>query len=604
MNITLIGNPNVGKSTIFNLLTGLHQHTGNWPGKTVEHLSGEFKYKGKEYNITDLPGTYSYFGKSQDEIIAADYVKNHSDDLTIVVCDATAVERGLILALQTMDICKNVIICINLMDEAFRKGIAVNTQLLKSRLKIPIIETSSKDKSSKKRILEEIHNFALTQKETKPLENSIFYVEKAEEICHGAITLLAVDPNEKDRKIDSILLGKYTSIPIMLAVLGFIFYLTITFASYPSELLSDIFDKMLKFLREVSSDLGVPETVKSVIIDGMLKVLFWVVAVMLPPMAIFFPLFTLLEDFGYLPRVAYNLDTPFKKCGTCGKQSLTMCMGLGCNCAGVTGCRIIQSPKEKLIAIITNALTPCNGKFPTIFALITMFFVVESSKLPSVIIFTVVILMSVCSTMLTSKLLSKFVFKNESESFHMELPPYRKPKIHKVLGNSVMNKILFVLSRAVCVAAPAGIIIWILSNVDIADKSILLHLTDFLDPVGKFIGLDGTILTGFILGLPANEIVIPIILMGYLAKDTLIDYSSLSELKTLLIDNGWTTLTAICTLIFTLFHWPCSTALLTIKKETASLKWTAVSMIIPSVIGFIMCFIVNSIFKLICYAIN
>lgn len=606
VNISLIGNPNVGKSTIFNKLTGLHQHTGNWPGKTVEILSGEFKYKGQKYLITDLPGTYSYFAASQDEIIAGEYIKAHNNDLTIVVCDATAVERGLILALQTMDICHNVILCINLIDEAVRKGIAVNTQLLEKRLNIPVIETSSKDKTGKKRLLELIHNTKREDTLPKELKDTAYYVEKAEEICHGAITLLSADPNLKDRKIDSLLLGKYTAVPIMLLMLCIIFYLTVSFASYPSEWLSQFFDKILDFVRDFLSDSPLPLWINSIITEGLLTVLFWVVSVMLPPMVIFFPLFAILEDFGYLPRVAFLLDDKFRKCGSCGKQALSMCMGLGCTCAGVTGCRIIQTKKERLIATVTNSLTPCNGKFPTIFAMITMFFIAGEnfigSKVIGSLIFCFIIVISVTFSFISSKFISKYILKHESSSFYMELPPYRKPKISKIISNSVLNKILFILSRAICVAAPAGVIIWILTHITVGDKNILLHITDFLDPIGKLMGLDGTILTGFILGFPANEIVIPIILMGYCAEETLVEYSTLAELKNLLTENGWTWMTAVNMLIFTVFHWPCSTAVLTIKKETASLKWTAISILLPSVIGFLLCFVLNCIFKLICFA--
>lgn len=605
MNLTLVGNPNVGKSTVFNKLTGLHQHTGNWPGKTVEFACGTFRFKDKNYLITDLPGTYSFTPASEDEKIAGEYIKEHTDNCTIIVCDATALERSLILALQTMEICKKAVICVNLMDEALRKGIAINLNLLHSRLGVPVVGTSIKDKKSKIKLLEAVEK-ATKNKEPNNNDYSdkdiFYYVEKAEEICHGVVTLVSYDPYKKDRKIDSFLLGKYTALPCMLIMLAVLFYITLSLSSYPSEFLSDLFDKGLMFLRESNFFKAMPPTLSQVIIDGMLTVLSWVIAVMLPPMAIFFPLFSLLEDLGYLPRAAFLLDNSFKKCGTCGKQALTMCMGLGCNCAGVSGCRIIQSKRERLTAIITNTFTPCNGRFPTLIAIITMFFIsgtgIFGGRISAAAIFVGLLVLSVLMTFLVSKILSVTLLKGEPSSFAMELPPYRKPKVGSLIVRSVFDRTIFVLARAAAVAAPAGIVIWLLSHIIIGDKSIFLHMTDFLDPVGKIMGLDGTILTGFILGVPANEIVMPIIMMGYTARDTLSNYETLDSLKTLLTDNGWTWTTAASMLLFNLFHWPCSTAVLTIKKETADLKWTAASVIIPTITGFIMCCIFNFAVKI------
>lgn len=606
-NITLVGNPNVGKSTVFNMLTGLHQHTGNWPGKTVQYASGAFNYKGKNYFITDLPGTYSFTPASEDERIAGEYIKEHTDNCTVIVCDATALERSLILALQTMEICKKTIICVNLMDEAMRKGIALNLNLLQNRLGVPVVGTSINDKKSKYKLLEAIEKISENKKEQEKSElkkDTFYYVEKAEEICHGVVTLISYDPYQKDRKIDSVLLGKYTALPCMLIMLAVLFYITLSLSSYPSEFLSDLFDKGLLFLRESRFFNALPPTLSQLIIDGMLTVLAWVIAVMLPPMAIFFPLFSLLEDLGYLPRAAFLLDNSFKKCGTCGKQALTMCMGLGCNCAGISGCRIIQSRRERLTAIITNTFTPCNGRFPTLIAVITMFFISGSGifggKITASAIFVLLLILSVLMTFSVSKILSITLLKGEPSSFAMELPPYRKPKVGRLIVRSVLDRTIFVLARAAAVAAPAGIIIWLLSHITVGDKSIFLHITDFLDPVGKIMGLDGTILTGFILGIPANEIVMPIIMMGYTAHDTLSNYETLDSLKTLLTDNGWTAATAASMLLFNLFHWPCSTAILTIKKETANLKWTAASVIIPTIAGVITCCIFNFAVKILC----
>lgn len=390
----------------------------------------------------------------------------------------------------------------------------------------------------------------------------------------------------------------------MLIMLAVLFYITLSLSSYPSNFLSNLFGELLEALRNSKLFGILPEYISQIIIDGMLTVLSWVVAVMLPPMAIFFPLFSLLEDLGYLPRAAFMLDNSFKKCGTCGKQALTMCMGLGCNCTGISGCRIIQSKRERLNAILTNTFTPCNGRFPTLIAIITMFFISGTNKLSGKFaasaVFVSILILCVLMTFLVSKILSVTLLKGESSSFAMELPPYRKPKVGSLIIRSVLDRTIFVLARAAAVAAPAGIIIWLLSHIIIGEKSIFLHITDFLNPVGKIMGLDGTILTGFILGVPANEIVMPIIMMGYTARDTLSDYDTLDELKNLLVDNGWTWSTAVSMLLFNLFHWPCSTAVLTVKKETAALKWTAASVVIPTIAGFALCCIFNFAVKILC----
>ena len=339
------------------------------------------------------------------------------------------------------------------------------------------------------------------------------------------------------------------------------------------------------------------------LINGMYKVLAWVVAVMLPPMAIFFPLFTLLEDLGVLPRIAFNLDGIFKKCHACGKQALTMCMGFGCNACGVTGCRIIDSPRERLIAILTNNFIPCNGRFPTLISIITMFFVGVNAgafgSIKGVLILLALIIFGILMTFLVSKLLSKTVLKGKPTSFILELPPYRKPQIGKVIVRSILDRTLFVLGRAICVAAPAGILIWCLTNFDVSGIPVINHITTFLDPFAQVIGLDGVILTAFILGFPANEIVMPIILMLYMSTGELVEMENLISLKEILITNGWTTITAICVMLFSILHWPCSTTCLTIKKETGSWKWTLAGFALPTLIGIVVCFVVNMIGSLV-----
>ena len=379
----------------------------------------------------------------------------------------------------------------------------------------------------------------------------------------------------------------------MLLMLLLIFWITITGANYPSQILSDILFKGQDKLTELFHWLNAPEWLHGVLVLGIYRVLAWVVSVMLPPMAIFFPLFTLLEDSGYLPRVAYNLDRPFKRCNACGKQSLTMCMGFGCNAAGIVGCRIIDSPRERLLAILTNNFVPCNGRFPTIISILTMFFVGFSGgagpSLLSAALLTAVILLGIAVTFGVTKLLSKTLLKGVPSSYTLELPPYRKPQILKVLVRSIFDRTLFVLGRAAAVAVPAGLIIWLMANVTVNDVTLLSHCAAFLDPFARFLGMDGIILMAFILGLPANEIVVPIIIMGYMAQGSIIEFDDLEQMRQLFADNGWNFITAVCVMLFSLMHWPCSTTLITIKKETGSLKWTVIAALIPTVVGMAAC---------------
>ena len=543
--IGLIGNPNVGKSTVFNALTGLKQHTGNWTGKTVTNAVGKYEYEGKEYELVDLPGTYSLISHSAEEEVTRDFVLERNYDLIVVVCDAVCLERNLNLVLQVKTITSNVLVCVNLLDEARKKKISVNLENLSKELKLPVVGISARNEEGLELLIEEIAN-NITEKslkveanETEEIENNgetliketntyeqlvktKKYIEqlitmetekniikKAEKIAKKVVKFEKDNYASKDRKIDKILTNKITGIPIMILMLGVILWLTIEGANYPSQFLFDLLfsigDKIEKFLINFNLPLGLVD----VLINGMYKVLAWVVAVMLPPMAIFFPLFTLLEDLGVLPRIAFNLDGIFKKCCACGKQALTMCMGFGCNACGVTGCRIIDSPRERLIAILTNNFIPCNGRFPTLISIITMFFVGVNigvfDSIKGVLILLILIVFGIFMTFVISKLLSKTILKGKTSSFILELPPYRKPQIGKVIVRSIMDRTLFVLGRAVSVAAPAGILIWCLTNFEINNISLITYMTNFLNPFAQIIGLDGVILTAFILGFPANE---------------------------------------------------------------------------------------------------
>ncbi len=396
-------------------------------------------------------------------------------------------------------------------------------------------------------------------------------------------------------KVDRIVISRLFGYPIMLLLLGMIFWITIVGANYPSNLLARILFTFQDVLTQWFLVLGAPDWLHGFLVLGMYRTLAWVVSVMLPPMAIFFPLFTLLEDLGYLSRVAFNLDNAFKKVKACGKQCLTMCMGFGCNAAGVVSARIIDSPRERLLAILTNNFVPCNGRFPTLIAISSIFIAGTAALTQSFIAAGAVILtvlLGIVVTLVVSWGLSLTLLKGQPSSMILELPPYRRPKIGAVIYRSMLDRTLFVLRRAVIIAAPAGAITWVLANVYIGEMSILLHMVAFLDPLARAIGLDGFILLAFILGMPANEIVIPVLLMSYLATGQLTDFTSLAELKTVLVANGWTWLTAINTMLFTLLHWPCGTTLLSIYKETGSKKWTLMGFLLPTVIAFVVCFIV------------
>lgn len=687
-SVALAGNPNVGKSTIFNALTGMHQHTGNWPGKTVENASGICNYKNKNFQFIDLPGTYSLMSHSEEEEIARNFICFNNFNALLIVVDATCLERNLNLVYQALEITPNVVLCINLLDEAKRKGIEVNIDLLSERLGIPVVGTVAKNKKTLKKLMQEIENvctkkiinspmkinYGVAIEESieilEPLINkkltnvhkylsrwiSIKLIEGDEKILSSIEQNLNIDFNSSDilyalsrvysrlkksnitkenfndkivseiffnaemlaksvclynkenyksidRKADKILTSKKFGIPIMILFLGLIFWLTIVGANYPSELLSSFFEYIQSKIIIFFNYINLPTWLTSLLIDGIYSTLTCVIAVMLPPMAIFFPLFTILEDLGYLPRIAFNLDKFFKKACASGKQALTMCMGFGCNAAGVVGTKIIDSPREKLIAILTNCFVPCNGRFPFLITIATIFFDglvggFASSAIATLVVLFVIIL-GVLMTLLVSKILSKTILKGMPSSFTLELPPYRKPKILEVIVRSIFDKTIFVLGRAISIAAPAGLVIWLFANIQINDISILTYVANFFDPFGKLLGLDGYIITAFILGLPANEIVLPIILMSYAKTGTLLHLENINDISQILFNNGWTILTAVNVMLLSLLHFPCGTTLMTIKKETGSIKYTVLSFIIPTICGIVLCMVTTAIWNIV-----
>ena len=420
---------------------------------------------------------------------------------------------------------------------------------------------------------------------------------EAEKITRDVVTKNSGKKVDLDKKLDDILTSKYTGFPIMFVLLGIIFWITIVGSNLPSEMLSNLFFGMEKHLTNWFMYVNAPQWLHGILVLGIYRTLAWVISVMLPPMAIFFPLFTFLEDLGYLPRVAFNLDKLFKKAGTHGKQSLTMSMGFGCNAAGIIACRIIESPRERLIAMITNNFVPCNGRFPTLIALSTIFLsglvAAQFSNLAASLLVSVLVLISIIVTLAVSWLLSKTWLKGVPSSFTLELPPYRKPQFGRILYTSIIDRTIFVLGRAIAIAAPAGIIIWFLANINIGGDSILNHSAAFLQPFANLIGLDGFILMAFILGFPANEIVLPILIMSYMSEGAMLELDSIQAMKELFVNNGWTWLTTLNFMLFTLFHFPCGTTLWTIKKECGSNKWTLLSAIIPTAVGVIILFIIT-----------
>lgn len=660
--VSLVGNPNVGKSTIFNLLTSSKEHTGNWTGKTVDTAFSKYNYNDENFILVDLPGTYSLTPNSKEEEVTRDFIAFYNPLVTVVVIDATNIERNLLLVLQTMEVTNNIILCINLMDEAEKRNIKIDIDLLKKELNIPIIPVCATNNSGIDNLKMEIYKMSYKKiispkkiRYNNEIETSIINIEnklnqlfkynnrwlsiklltdnniiksiskylnydieldnnliktinneisKHENINKDItkklileseriyIKCVSINNEIKISKLDKILTSKLTGIPLMILMFGFIFWLTISGANVPSEILSNILFGLEEYIYNFLKILHIPNMIIDPLIFGIYRTLSWVISVMLPPMAIFFPLFTLLEDSGYLPRLAFNMDKLFNKACTNGKQSLTMCMGFGCNACGVMSSRIINSKNERLIAILTNNFVPCNGRFPTLITLITIFF--TASTISSTLILLSLIILSVITTLLVSKLLSKTIIKGKSSPFILELPPFRKPQIKNIIVNSIFDRTLHVLIKAIIVSAPMGLVIWILSNTYLQGISLLQHIAMFFDPFARHFGMDGVILFSFILGFPANEIVIPIMIMTYMSESSLTSLD-ISSLKVLLLENGWTIKTAICTMIFSLMHFPCGTTSLIIKKETNSINWMIVGIILPTLIGLTLCFIINLI---------
>ena len=704
--IALAGNPNVGKSTVFNELTGLRQHTGNWPGKTVVRAEGAFVHEGKRAKVVDLPGTYSLLAGSVDEEVARDFVLFGRPDVTVVVVDATRLERNLNLVLQVLEITDRVVVFLNLVDEARRHGIAVDPAKLERELGVPVVQGIAREGVGIDNLISAVHEVALgthsgsairVEQHTAEVEVALdelvpviqdafpevpnarwvaLRLLNADEAVEGAVqsgelgqlshdesgALVEIAPAEArhrvlkkgmslrwslpsdfqdvvtgrayevaeqiaarvqvrglkkvglafDRKMDEWLTSRIFGFPLMLFILATVFWITIEGANIPSSLLATaLIDNGHSALKALSLGIGIPWWLDGLLLDGVYLATAWVVAVMLPPMAIFFPLFTLLEDFGYLPRVAFNLDSLFRKAGAHGKQALTMCMGFGCNAAGVVATRVIDSPRERLIAIITNNFSLCNGRWPTQILIATIFIgALAPSQLGGLISAGAVVgiaLLGIVMMFLSSWILSRTVLRGEATSFSLELPPYRPPQVWQTLYTSIIDRTLIVLWRAVIFAIPAGALIWLISNINLNGVSLAHHAVGWLDPAGLILGMNGVILVAYVVAIPANEIVIPTVLMltvltgGFAMGEgagVMFELDSVGATGDLLRAGGWTLLTGVNLMLFSLLHNPCSTTIYTIYKETRSTKWTAVATLMPLAMGLTVCFLVAQVWRL------
>jgi ferrous iron transport protein B len=743
--VALAGNPNTGKSTVFNALTGLRQHTGNWPGKTVARAEGGFHAGDSDYKLVDLPGTYSLLATSFDEEIARDFILFGKPDVTVVVVDATRLERNLNLALQVMEITDRVVICLNLIDEAERRGLTVDHRRLARDLGVPVVPTAARYDKGLDELIQAISEVASGAVVCKPLrvggrspqlrravtalaakieeelpglpnpqwvalrlldgDERLFEAVRSGELLQlrddfsepagepsparskgdssepavappglrddsvepsGAVAKGSVSEDHEpdaeailalaselrwqvgpdfhqalmegiyteaarlesravtrsdeqprfdlDRAIDRLVTSRTFGIPIMLALLTLVFWITIAGANVPSKMLATLLiDNVWVWLRDGAASLGVPWWISGFFIDGMYLATAWVISVMLPPMAIFFPMFTLLEDFGYLPRVAFNLDRSYSRAGAHGKQALTAVMGFGCNAAGVIATRIIDSPRERLIAIITNNFSLCNGRWPTQILIASIFI---GSLAPaylggflSALAVVSVAVLGILLSFVTSWFLSRTILRGEVSTFHLELPPYRPPRVLQTLYTSLIDRTIYVLWRAIVFALPAGAVIWLISNIEVADVSLAHHLVGLLDPLGVLIGLSGIILLAYVVAIPANEIVIPTILMltvlvtgmaGFTdGAGIMFELDSTSATAQVLQAGGFTLLMAVNLMLFSLVHNPCSTTIYTIYKETGSAKWTAVASLLPVAMGLAICFVVAQVWRIV-----
>lgn len=653
IRVALAGNPNVGKSTLFNSLTGLNVHTGNWAGKTVDEASADIIYSGYKLSFVDIPGAYSLFSGSADERVARENIIDGSADVIVIVMDASTVEDNLNLFLQLTMLKRPMILVLNLMDEAKKRGFKIDHERLSEITGIDVIPTVAHKKKTLLPLLDSIISggkiprlslslsspakniysqmldkygereagagfisYLIRLLDNELIENDNEYgIYDADSVFDSLATVqltlareiaseVVITPRDggikRARMIDRILTSRIWAFPVMMLFLATVFFLTLVFASYPSDFLSLLFSSLEEYILQLLRLLNLPDFIVLPLVMGVYRTLSQVVAVMLPPMVIFFPFFSILEDSGYLPRVAYNLDRPFACVGTSGKQAITMCMGLGCNAVGVMGCRIMETRRERETSIITNSLMPCNGRLPMLISLLGIFWLFSLGTSSSVLValsLAFLVLLSILATFLSTYILTKAVHKGAASSFVIELPPYRRPRFLSVIYHSLKDKCVKILFRAIVVSAPVGLIVWLLANTYVGEASILSYMAKFLTPFGELFGMDGAIILAFILAIPANEIVIPTLIMIYSSSGALVG-GGIEYIGELFSSYGWTPVTALCTTILALFHFPCSTTLITIYKETKSKKATAIAFLLPTIIGLALAFLVNLISKI------
>ncbi len=594
-SISLVGNPNVGKTTLFNILTDENEHTGNWSGKTVGVITGQFEYLNEEYTVYDLPGTYSLDKSSIEEEVTINYLQNNKDDITFVFVDGTNLSRGLFLFFEVKRHKEKVKILITMEDVLQKNDINIDINRLEEILKSDVILVSLKNVKDKDEILEIILQESKHEGYIIDEFNDLNFeqrVSKTHQICsniNDEVVDKIYEMSNFDKKMDKLLFNKFTGRITLFLMATFVLWLSIFFSNIFQTFFYNIFNDIIVNTHIIFEWFKIPHIIDEVLISGGLSTSLFVASVMIPPMLIFFPLFTAIEEVGLIPRIAFNLDGFFSKFNCNGKNTISMMLGFGCNCVGVTSTRILESEKSRKIAIMVNNFIPCNGRLPMIFLLVLTF--LSNNILSALLIILIFLIINILISLSISLLLSR-IYKNQEQSFIYELPSYKKPSLRNVLKVSIIDKAFYVLGKSITFSFFAGIVLYIFKNINFDGNNILFILSEFLNPLGSMMGLSGIILLAFIIGFSANEIVLPIVFMLYSNQSLFIGGSTFS------INNvGITYITAICMIVFSLNHYPCIASLSTIKKETNSTQFALLCAIVPTVIGVCLCILTNFILQ-------